>query len=259
MHHYRFAPSPTHFIHEGNAVSACLNFLLAERNHGSFTLRIEDIDTTRCHQHYVQAIYEDLHWLGITWQENVRLQSEYMADYAPAITTLAEQGVLYGCTCSRKQYHHLSAYPQTCRARVINDSFPLHDAIKAGDSIRINADIATKHTKMTFASTIKDDIIRRRDIGTSYHIAVVIDDALQQISHVVRGADLYDSTALHILLQRLLGLPHPTYWHHPLIEIQAGRKLSKADKMEQRIDAKPKQHYWNIANHWLSIMLSSLN
>ena len=254
--HYRFAPSPTHYMHQGNAVSACLNYLLAQQTGGRFTLRIEDIDHTRCKPDYIQAIYDDLQWLGIKWRHDaeqhhaVRVQSKHIADYDGAINKLATQGVLYGCQCSRKDYKDFAHYPATCRANIIHHQADLQAAIARNHAIRINIDIACQQANITPAlnSPLHDEIIRRSDIGTSYHIAVVVDDALQGITDIVRGSDLQDITPLHLLLQKLLGLPAPHYTHHPLLLNSQGEKLSKSAKDSFRLRDLPCESYWQMAN-----------
>ena len=256
--HYRFAPSPTHYMHQGNAVSACLNYLLAQKTNGRFTLRIEDIDHTRCRPEYIEAIYDDLDWLGIKWHDTVhdavRIQSNHIADYDDAIDRLAAQAVLYGCQCSRKTYQDFPHYPATCRNNIIRNQADLQAAIMDGNAIRINSDIACSHANITPNPRLYDDIIRRRDIGTSYHIAVVVDDGLQGITDIVRGSDLADATPLHLLLQRLLSLPQPDYYHHPLINNPQGEKLSKSAqnnfRHHFRVRDMPRDHYWRMATQW---------
>ncbi len=247
--HYRFAPSPTHYMHQGNAVSACLNYILAQQNKARFTLRIEDIDHTRCKPEYTQAIYDDLHWLGIKWHDAVRVQSKHIADYDEAINKLAMQGVLYGCQCSRKDYQHLPHYPATCRANIIGNQLDLQMAIQRGNAIRINIELACSRANIPNARIrpCMMRLLRRRDIGTSYHIAVVVDDALQGITHIVRGSDLEAITPLHLLLQKLLGLPAPHYQHHALILNAQGEKLSKSAKDSFRLRDLPCESYWQIA------------
>jgi glutamyl-Q tRNA(Asp) synthetase len=258
----RFAPSPTGLLHLGHAFSALTAFDLAKTQNGSFLLRIEDIDQPRCKPAFEQAIYDDLHWLGLDWPEPVMRQSDNLPAYAAALERLGAMGLTYPCSCSRADIRAaLSApqegvqgpdgpvYPGTCRARGMESREP-------GDAIRLDMAKATALTgpirfsesgaafagsrEITPAEMVEgvgDVVLARKDIGSSYHLAVVVDDAAQRISDVVRGEDLFSATPIHVALQRLLGLPTPRYHHHRLIRDQSGKRLAKRD------DARSIRHY----------------
>lgn len=248
----RFAPSPTGLLHLGHAFSALTAARLAEAAGGEFLLRIEDIDATRCRPVYDAALREDLAWLGLRWPEPVMRQSERRPAYDAALDRLADLGVLYPCRCTRADIRAaLSApqegavgpavYPGTCRGRSLAAAGP-------GDALRLDlaralalagtlaleetGPLQAGHHAVTpdaLVPTVGDVVLARRDIGVAYHLAVVVDDAAQGITHVVRGADLWDVTPLHRLLQALLGLPVPRWHHHALIRDAAGRRLAKRD------------------------------
>jgi glutamyl-Q tRNA(Asp) synthetase len=258
----RFAPSPTGLLHLGHAYAA----LVAEReaDPGQFLLRIEDIDRDRCRPEYETALQEDLTWLGLIWQKPVMRQSDRLAAYAAALRELAP--LCYPCRCRRSDIRAaLSApqegslpagpdgliYPGTCRGRSL-------DSAESGDVVRLDAARAFdtlgidriafldevilpgephQMTRDEFLKRIGDVILSRRGMGTSYHLAVVVDDAAQGINVVTRGQDLLDSTYIHVLLQKLLQLPTPRYHHHPLIRDDAGKRLAKRD------DARAIRHY----------------
>jgi glutamyl-Q tRNA(Asp) synthetase len=246
---YRFAPSPNGKLHLGHAFSALFAFHAAKNVGGAFLLRIEDIDTTRCRQRFADLILEDLAWLGLDWLEPVRFQSRHLADYSLAQSRLASQGLLYPCFCTRKSLEASPSahrdpdgsplYPGTCRAL---DPRARAERMASGEPFHLRLDMATaaRHAAGLFFTDLGigdvqaiphkwgDVILVRKDIGTSYHIAVVVDDALQQVTHVTRGRDLFEATHVHRLLQALLGLPVPLYHHHPLINDALGRKLSKS-------------------------------
>ena len=255
----RFAPSPTGLLHLGHAFSA-----LIAATHGRFHLRIEDIDRDRCRAEFETAIFEDLTWLGLDWPRPVMRQSDRLPAYQQALDRLA--ALTYPCRCRRADIRAaLSApqegglpagpdgliYPGTCRHR-------RHDQAGPDDVIRLDAarafaalgldriafrDQATQPdrdhalTATEFTATIGDVILSRRGMGTSYHLAVVIDDAAQGITLVTRGRDLLQATFIHILLQRLLDLPTPRYLHHRLIRDDAGKRLAKRD------DSRALRHY----------------
>ena len=247
---FRFAPSPNGELHLGHAYSALLNARMAAECGGRFLVRIEDIDTTRCTPALAERALADLAWLGLAWEEPVRVQSEHMADYALAQQRLADMGLLYPCFCSRKDIAAQGAggpldpegqplYPGTC-----GKLSPAEIADRVGRGIAHAMRLDMRRALARIASPLAfgekgkpvaadpsrcgDPVLARKDIGTSYHVAVVSDDALQGISHVVRGRDLYAATAIHRLLQELLGLPAPHYHHHELIGDETGRKLSKS-------------------------------
>ena len=255
----RFAPSPTGLLHLGHAFSA----LMAARA-GDFRLRIEDIDRDRCRPEYEQAILEDLAWLGLDWPRPVMRQSDRMGAYRDALTRLAP--LTYPCQCRRGDIRAaLSApqegalpagpdgliYPGTCRHRPMQDAGPDDvirlDVGRAFDALGIDRigfhDQAIMPgqphtlTRAEFLDGIGDVILSRRGMGTSYHLSVVVDDAAQGITLVTRGKDLFDSTWIHVLLQRLLDLPTPGYLHHRLIRDDAGKRLAKRD------DARAIRHY----------------
>lgn len=230
---FRFAPSPNGRLHLGHAASALLNEKLAHESNGRLLLRMEDTDVTRCRAEFADGIFDDLAWLGIAWETPVRVQSEHFDDYEKAIDTLWSMGSVYPCFCSRREAaaHALPAhdpdgqphYGGTCR------NLPLKVArarIAAGEihGWRINMN----DMRDDAASVWGDVMIAKRHVGSSYHIAVVTDDALQGVTHVVRGMDMEPATPIHTLLQRLLGFPTPIYMHHPLILDDEGRKLSKS-------------------------------
>jgi glutamyl-Q tRNA(Asp) synthetase len=259
---FRFAPSPNGFLHLGHARSALLNFDLARRSGGRMLLRIEDIDTVRCRPEYEQAIYEDLAWLGISWEEPVRRQSEHLALYRNAVDRLAHDGLIYPAFESRAEIARMvddkersGAWPRD------PDGAPIYPGagrrvteaeraqrIRAGAPYALRLDMIaaiaragplswTEQGKGPEGETGEvparseqwgDVILARKDTPTSYHLSVVIDDALQGVTQVVRGQDLFWATGVHRLLQELLGLPQPVYSHHALVLDEAGQKLSKS-------------------------------
>ena len=252
----RFAPSPSGPLHIGHAFSALTAFARAQSRGGRFLLRIEDIDIARCTPAYEQAIYDDLSWLGLTWPHPVMRQSDRMPVYRAALDELVSLNLCYPCNCTRSDIRTaLSApqegapiqgpdglvYPGTCRARRMSGAGPR-------DSIRLNMAAALDHLHgdLCFSETgplhpglhslgaglvgaVGDIVLARRDIGTSYHLSVVVDDAAQGITEVVRGVDLFEATQIHVVLQGLLRLPQVTYHHHDLIRDEAGKRLAKRD------------------------------
>jgi glutamyl-Q tRNA(Asp) synthetase len=258
---YRFAPSPNGYLHLGHALSALLNYDMAAAANGRFLLRIEDIDLTRCRPHYGQAIYEDLNWLGIKWEEPVRRQSDHLPDYVAAIAALEAQGLIYKTYETRAAFAaRVAAYEKNSGARWPRDpdGAPLYpgpmpprdiDAdhntpfalrLRMGQAMqRVGAlswredgsgpggesgDIAAQPLAWG------DVVLARKETPTSYHLAVTLDDALQGVTHLVRGQDLFWSTSVHRVLQALLDLPTPVYTHHRLITDATGAKLSKSSK-----------------------------
>ncbi|WP_395688876.1 tRNA glutamyl-Q(34) synthetase GluQRS [Aestuariivirga sp.] len=231
---FRFAPSPNGFLHLGHAYSALLNSSLAAKYQGRFLLRIEDTDGSRARSEFVTAIFEDLAWIGLEWERPVRIQSEHFADYEASLAQLRKIGAIYPCFCSRRhvQANALAArdpdgqplYGGTCRLlpRPVAER-----RIAGGDAHGWRLDMASLGDNA--AAVWGDAMIAKRTVGSSYHVAVVTDDALQGITHVVRGRDIEPATPLHMLLQRLLGLPTPQYQHHDLIKGADGRKLSKSE------------------------------
>lgn len=252
----RFAPSPTGPLHLGHAYSAALAYDMAQAAGGTFLLRIEDIDQSRARPEWEAQIYDDLLWLGLTWPTPVLRQSDNMKVYTQALNKLWNLGVLYPCTCTRHDIKSaLSApqegaplhgpdgviYPGTCRSLRPRTGPCPHDAVLRLD---MRAALALCDRPLTYietgqnaaevqitdaATTIGDVVLARKSMGTSYHLSVVIDDAGQGITHVVRGADLQDATGIHVILQQLLDLPTPVYHHHRLIRDDTGKRLAKRD------------------------------
>ncbi len=259
---FRFAPSPNGYLHLGHAFSALLNFELARETGGRFLLRIEDIDTTRCRPEFETAIYEDLAWLGIAWEAPVRRQSEHLSEYREALTKLSARGLVYPSFESRAEIAGLVAQRETDAPWPRDpDGAPLYPGaakllsadvrerlLQSGGPYALRLDMAAAcvqaadlgwlehgegpdgETGMVAARPAAwgDVILARKETPTSYHLSVAIDDALQGVAEVVRGEDLFWSTSVHRLLQRLLGLREPAYRHHRLIRDGAGRKLSKS-------------------------------
>ncbi|MEL6583138.1 MAG: tRNA glutamyl-Q(34) synthetase GluQRS [Pseudomonadota bacterium] len=243
----RFAPSPTGLLHLGHAFSALTAFDAAPS--GRFLLRIEDIDTARSKPAFEAAIYEDLAWLGLTWETPVMRQSERAAAYAEALAKLTALGVTYPCTCTRADIRSaLSApqegamgpdgpvYPGICRdknrsAKGAAVRLNMRKAVALTGPVSVTEVDGTTHTTTseTLTHEIGDIILARKDIGTSYHLSVVVDDAAQGITHVTRGEDLRPATPIHRILQTLLGHPAPLYRHHRLIRDDTGKRLAKRD------------------------------
>lgn len=255
----RFAPSPNGELHLGHALSALTNLDMAHRLGGRLLLRIEDIDLGRTQEPFIDQIFEDLAWLGITWEHPVRRQSQHFADYEAAAAKLQAMGLLYPCFATRAE---IEAHAKP--GAVDPDGAPLYPGLHRGLSrdeiasrraagerpamrLDMTAALATaarlapgalSFRAMDDALCITDQsahperwgdvVIQRKDAPTSYHLAVVVDDALQGVTHVVRGADLFAATGLHRLLQILLGLPAPIYHHHRLLLGDNGRKLAKS-------------------------------
>ena len=261
---FRFAPSPNGYLHLGHALSALLNFEMARQAGGRFLLRIEDIDAARCRPEFEAAIYQDLAWLGLAWEEPVRRQSDHLAAYAAARKTLEAAGLVYPSFESRAEIARLvaererhgpwprdpdgaplypgdaKALPAAERARRIAAGEPYalrldtRAALKQIEPLSWNesGEGPESETGTITATPLAwgDPVLARKETPTSYHLSVVVDDALQVVTHVVRGQDLFWSTSLHRLLQTLLGLPAPVYRHHRLILGEDGRKLSKSTR-----------------------------
>ncbi len=253
----RFAPSPTGQLHLGHAYSALFAFESAQRTGGRFLLRLEDIDFTRCRREWETSLLEDLAWLGIRWESPVRRQSEHVSEYSAVAESLRHRGLLYPCFCTRKDIQrevdaaggapHGSEgplYPGLCRD-LSEDERQIR--ITAGESfaLRLNLKLATKVAgrelewidldqgpQTARPELLGDVVLVRKDIGCSYHLAVVCDDALQGVTRVTRGLDLFEATHLQRLLQELLGLPTPEYHHHHLIRDPSGKRLAKRDEAE---------------------------
>jgi len=249
----RFAPSPTGYLHLGHAHSALSAWNAARETGGRFILRIENIDPARCRPEYEAAIFEDLAWLGISWESPVRRQSEHREDYASALAKLERLGVIYPCFCSRKEIAgeiarmghaphgpegHL--YPGTCRNLSENER---KRRTESGAPYALRMDYAKAmhiagklswHDQLAGTQDARpellgDAILARKDVPMSYHLCVTVDDALQGVNLITRGRDLFESTHLHRLLQALLGYETPEYRHHPLLLNDRGEKLSKRD------------------------------
>lgn len=261
---FRFAPSPNGFLHLGHARSALLNFDLARKTGGRFLLRIEDIDTTRCRPEYEAAIYEDLDWLGISWEQPVRRQSEHLALYGETLSRFAQDGLLYPAFESRADIAQLVRDKETAEVWPRDpDGAPIYPGnardrsrtereamIQSGVPYALRLDMAAALARTSALAWTEqgegpngetgevvarpeqwgDVILARKDTPTSYHLSVVVDDALQGVTHVVRGQDLFWATAVHRLLQKLLGLPEPVYQHHSLLMDESGQKLSKSTR-----------------------------
>lgn len=244
----RFAPSPTGSLHKGHAFSALTAFEAARAGGGRFLLRIEDIDTTRCRPEFEATILEDLAWLGIAWESPVRRQSEHLADYAAALDRLAGDGLLYRCFRTRRELAEASA-PHGRMDMFRGQALPADEeaarlAAGAPFAWRLSLDAAERRlggfAQLTFVDEDRgeigarpqlggDVVLGRKDVGVAYHLAVVVDDALQGVTHVIRGEDLLEATHVQRLLQALLGLPTPTYRHHRLILGPDGKRLAKRD------------------------------
>ncbi len=252
----RFAPSPTGPLHLGHAYSALLAYDMARLSDGEFLLRIEDIDQGRCRPHWETQIYEDLTWLGLDWSTPVMRQSDRADAYTAALKHLSEMGLTYPCSCRRSDIELAAGapqegvpqfgpdgriYPGSCRTRALSDQ-------GANDVIRLNMTKAMAFLpKLSFEETgpshmgahminpqhliqsVGDIILQRRGMTGSYHLSVVVDDAAQGITRVIRGEDLWEATKIHVILQYLLSLSSPTFHHHALIRDDVGKRLAKRD------------------------------
>lgn len=261
----RFAPSPTGPLHLGHAYSALLAHDMAKARQGTFLLRLEDIDISRSRDTWAEAIFDDLGWLGVSWDEPVLRQSRNLKAYQAALDRLWQAGLLYVCTCRRRDIQAAAAAPQEGGAPLIGPDGivypgtcrPARATLQSGaapgtEALRLNLIAALDHlpARLSFVETgagpagengkigfapetllavAGDVVLARRDMGTSYHLSVVVDDAAQEISDVVRGHDLFEATPVHVALQTLLGLPVPRYHHHRLIRDAAGKRLAKRD------------------------------
>ncbi len=247
----RFAPSPTGFLHLGSAFSALFAFRLAQKSGGDFILRIEDIDGSRCRSRFEEAIFQDLMWLGLEWETPVRRQSEHLTDYTLALQTLKDRDLIYPCFCSRSDIaaeirragvaphrQNSGIYPGTCKRLSSSEKKEKIDS-GAPAAWRLDIHKALEQTgplywhdrqlgKVRVALEQHGDVVvERRDIRTSYHLSVTLDDHIQEISLITRGEDLIPATSIHVLLQSLLGLETPEYFHHRLVTNDLGVRLAK--------------------------------
>ncbi len=260
---FRFAPSPNGELHLGHALSALTGYEMARRSGGRFLLRIEDIDTTRTRPEHVDAIFGDLAWLGLDWEEPVLRQSEHLEDYRAVARKLEQLGLLYPCFRSRTELtaavadrpadvdpdglpfisrnrgslaeeeiarRRASGQPYALRLDMARALAVLHYQAGGGELSFTELDAQGGKPQRVPARPARwgDPIIVRKDVSASYHLAVVVDDARQGVTHITRGLDLFAATDLQRLLQSLLGLPEPVYHHHRLITNENGRKLSKS-------------------------------
>jgi glutamyl-Q tRNA(Asp) synthetase len=250
----RFAPSPTGWLHLGHAFAALLAFEEARKAGGRFLLRLEDIDTARSRPAYESAIFEDLRWLGLAWENLIRKQSEHFAEYRAALNKLESLGVLYPCFCTRREIQEEIAragqaphgpdgplYPGTCKGLSREEAT---SRMVAGRDYALRLDVE-KALELAGRELVWEDlahgsfvadpvslgdvVLARKDAPTSYHLAVVVDDAAQGITLVTRGEDLLPATHMHRILQQLLGLQVPQWKHHRLITDENGKRLAKRD------------------------------
>jgi glutamyl-Q tRNA(Asp) synthetase len=251
----RFAPSPTGYLHLGHAYSALLNFEAARTVGGRFLLRLEDIDQTRCRAEFYAAIAEDLQWLGLEWETPVLVQTTQMARYEAALDDLRGRGLVYRCFKSRKDIEEALAAPHAApgfsftgaplpaseEQRLVATGAPYAWRLSmaaALECLSLKKECTLFFEEETDAGLVRrpaspesfgDVVLGRKESGTSYHLASVLDDALQGVSHVIRGEELREAAGLHRLLQLLLGLPAPIYRHHAMLTNAAGARLSKRD------------------------------
>ena len=250
----RFAPSPTGLLHLGHAYSALFAWVCARGAGGRFLLRIEDIDHGRCRPEFTDGVLEDLAWLGLAWDGLVRRQSEHFDDYRRALDRLTGMGLIYPCFCTRAEIQAEIAragaaphggedplYPGTCRALSADQRSV---RIAAGQSYALRIDIAQAVARAgplewedSEAGRVAADplshgdaVLARKDTPASYHLAVTVDDAIQGVTLVTRGRDLFGATHVHRLLQALLDLPTPRYWHHRLLTDASGKRFAKRDR-----------------------------
>jgi glutamyl-Q tRNA(Asp) synthetase len=249
----RFAPSPTGYLHLGHAYSALFAARAAEN--GRFLLRIEDIDPIRCKPEYTKAIFEDLHWLGLKWPEPVRCQSKHLSDYTEALEKLKEKGLIYPCFCTRRDIEQEAQksglaphrtdggfiYPGTCKNLSSHERVEKLKTFKAVNW-RLDATAALSLTGPLFwhdrvrgkinvnPNVLGDVVLARKDVPTSYHLSVTVDDHIQGVTLVTRSEDLFDSTHMHRLLQASLGFESLEYQHHKLLTDQSGQRYAKRDK-----------------------------
>jgi len=255
----RFAPSPTGLLHRGHAFSALTAFEAARRVGGRFLLRIEDIDAGRVRPEFETAILEDLAWLGLKWEEPVRRQSDHLADYAAALSRLQARGLVYRCFKTRREVlddigraphgsvlaYRGAALPKAEEARLIAEGHPFAWRLSLDAARRALGDFGGLAFLETGAGPngetgwiaaqpelAGDVVLARKDLGVAYHLAVVVDDALQGVTDVIRGADLFEAAHTQRLIQALLDLPTPVYRHHRLILRPDGKRFAKRDQAE---------------------------
>ena len=230
----RFAPSPSGPLHLGSLVAAVGSYLDAKFNHGKWLVRIEDIDPLRVVPGASDEILKTLVSLGMEWSGEVIYQSQRNDIYHQALESLSKRGLVYPCTCTRKEIAECGMmgvsgpiYPGTCRSNHATNGRPFAWRIKTGNDLIEFKDVLIGPISQRLNSEVGDFVLQRADSVYAYQLAVVVDDAEQKITHVVRGADLQDSTPRQIYLQQLLGYPMLTYMHLPLVTNIAGEKLSK--------------------------------
>jgi glutamyl-Q tRNA(Asp) synthetase len=248
----RFAPSPTGYLHKGHAFSALTARAAADEAGGRFLLRIEDIDATRCRPEFEAAIYEDLAWLGLSWETPVRRQSEHLAEYGAALDRLQAMGVLYRCFRTRAEINEFAAAPHGPIHAFRGEALPPAEEaarLAAGESYAWRLSLAAAERRLggfgglTFCvegegeiqarpQLAGDVVLARKDVPVSYHLAATLDDALQGVTCVIRGVDLAEAPHVQRLLQALLELPTPIYRHHRLILGPDGKRLAKRDRAE---------------------------
>jgi glutamyl-Q tRNA(Asp) synthetase len=255
----RFAPSPTGYLHRGHAFSALTAFEAARVAGGRFLLRIEDIDRTRCRPEYEAAIHEDLAWLGLAWESPVRRQSDHMADYGAALRELSERGLTYRCFRTRREVADaIESAPHGAMEAFRGAALPPEEEarrVEAGEPYAWRLSLAAaeravggfgalnfleegegpggEHGTIAARPELGGDVVlARKDVGVAYHLAVVADDALQGVTHVLRGQDLFEAAHVQRLLQALLALPTPIYRHHRLLTGPDGRRLAKRDRAQ---------------------------
>ncbi len=255
----RFAPSPTGRLHRGHAFSALTAWRAAKEAGGRFILRIEDIDPTRCRPDFEAGIYEDLTWLGLDWETPVRRQSDHLADYAVVVEALNRRGLLYRCFRTRKEIlDAIGDAPHGPAEAARPGPHPAEEEAQLLAEGRLFAwRLSLDRAKQTLGGaawerlsfveegsgpdgetgvikarpeTAGDVVLARKDAGTAYHLAVTHDDALQRISHVIRGQDLFEATHIQRLIQALMDWPAPVYRHHRLLAGPDGRRYAKRDR-----------------------------
>jgi glutamyl-Q tRNA(Asp) synthetase len=255
----RFAPSPTGYLHRGHAFSALTAHAAAQATDGRFLLRVEDIDATRCRPEFEAAVYDDLRWLGLDWETPVRRQSEHLADYAAALRELGERGLLYRCFRTRREiadeigrapHGAMEAFrgaplaPEEEDRRVsAGEPFAWRLSLVAAEAALGGFRALTffeegegpngERGEITARPELGGDVVLgRKDVGVAYHLAVAFDDALQGVTHVIRGQDLFEATHVQRLLQALMGWPTPVYRHHRLLAGPDGKRFAKRDRAE---------------------------